>query len=191
VSEFILIFKRVVRVGATLFLLSVSGCLIARFGFRVPLDDLSVAVAVPVFWIFAISRVLVLVLPETKDAAAIPQQGTLPFEIHKRPDPPVIATGIGLATIFLSAVAAIDFLLSAGTFSLLELYPLAHGTIRLATLSAILCAVIVFLFCAAIVRQYVTARANTLIVGVWQILSFPARFADALRYLPKIDQHQH
>lgn len=53
----------VVRVLPTFLLLSVVGCGVAYLGFKVPLDELGVAVSVPLVVGFLLTRILVLIVP--------------------------------------------------------------------------------------------------------------------------------
>lgn len=175
----VLVYKRVIRVSATFLGLSLSGCLIAHFAFRVSLDELSVAVAVPIVWVFAISRLLRLVLPETTPTEQQP---------HGRA---WVAIFVCLTVVFLAVIATIDSLLSAGTFSYLGLEVLASRTLRLAEFLGIISVGAFTVAAFLMARKVMGQTTNALITGVWRILRFPARFADALHYLPKIDQHQH
>lgn len=175
----VLILKRVIRVSATFLGLSLFGCLIGYSAFRVPLDELSVAVAVPILWIFAISRLLKRTLPESKPAEQPP---------HGRA---WVAIFISLTVVFLAVIGTIDFLLSAGTFSYLGLHALAAHTFRLAEILGIICVGAFALAALLMARKVMGQVANALIAGVWRILLLPTRLADVLHYLPKIDQHQH
>jgi len=178
-NEFTLVITRVLRVGATFVVLSVLGCLLGYFVFHLPLTELSAAVAVPILWVFAISRAFVLTLP----GISVNEKNTQ-----------IVNAGAGqrvifcaLTAAFLSGVAAIDFLLSAGTFLYLGLHDLASRSFRLAGIFGLVSTALVLILSAVVVRKYVRTQADALVVGVWRILRWPARLADSLPHMPKLD----
>jgi hypothetical protein len=177
----VLILKRVVRVSATFTFLSVVGCLCGYFAFRVSLDELPVAVAVPIVWIFAISRLLRVALPDSPSSSEqVPPRGRQ-----------WIAIMGFLAVVFFSGVAAVDLVLSWATFLYLGLPHLASGAIVGAESLGILCFASFAFAATVMVHREMAQLASAVVAGVWRILRLPSNLADALHYLPKIDQHQH
>jgi hypothetical protein len=166
-TELIRVLRSGLRVSAAFFTLAVLGTVIGYFLFHLPLADLPIAIVVPILWMFAISRVLVLTLPASKgDPAPVKSASNI--------------IGLSVIVAFLSGIASIDFLLSAGTFLHLQPRSLAFSFLKLAEICGIIFTVIVLSLSAFVVRKLVSSRADALIEGIWRILRWPARLADSL-----------
>lgn len=171
-NELVLVLKRVLRVSATFALLAAAGVIVAYFA-RIPLTEVPVAVTVPILWIFAISRLLKIILPVGRPPKEIP--------------PPSPTWIVVLVAGFLAAVGTVDLLLSAGTFIYLGLHILAIGTFKLAGFLGFffVCILIAVMIIAA--RNVMNQWASRLFAEVWRILLWPARLADSVPHMPKFD----
>jgi hypothetical protein len=142
--------------------------------FGVPLNELGVAVAVPILWLFAISRVFVLALPRTPPPEKPPRQ---------------IELFAPVAAWFLSGIGAIDFFLSALTFSWLGVPDLASKSYAIAGFSGEACAAVMLLIIVLVMHSVFNNLAAALIFVVRSILKWPAGLADALS-LPAVEDHR-
>jgi hypothetical protein len=166
-EEFFSLFSRVFKLVPSFAVLATAGCLLA-WRVHVPINDIPVAVAVPLMWCFLMTRAVVLVLPvgdtETPD--------------HRRISWTMFLIGSAL---LLTAFLAIDFGLSAGSLYLLGLLHLARRSRDLFIFS---CAAFLALSLGTICL--VTGRAllrdlNTVIVTeLWKIMLLPIRLSEIL-----------
>lgn len=167
-TEFAPTFRRVGRVLPSFAVLSASGCMIGHYGFGVPLNELAVAVAVPLVGIFAISRMMVIALP------AVPKS-----EPSNRPGPPMVFMVLAMA-VFCAGVAAIDFAFSAVVFSQLQIPDLINGAWRIAAVCGIIAGAAFVTAVLFLMRTVMSSWWDVLIAQIWQILSCPRRFADGM-----------
>jgi hypothetical protein len=158
------ILRRIVRVSATFFVLSISACS-AALVFGVSSHELGVAVAVPILWLFAISRVFVLALPRTTPQERPAQQTEL---------------FVAVAAWFLSGIGAMDFFFSALTFSWLGVSDLAIKSYEIAAFSGEACAAIMLFVILLVMRAVFDDLASAMIFVVRNILRWPAELADGL-----------
>jgi len=159
--------RRVARVMPAFLLLSLGGCILGRYIFKVPLNQLGVVVAVPTLGLFAISRVLALALPDTPNGAPRPSShlpGALPI----------------LGAAFLAGIAAIDFLLSAGIFARLGVYGAAPHFYTLAETFAVISAASLALSSALLMQDVMAELAEMLTRGIWRLLLLPTQLVALL-----------
>jgi len=175
-TEFYSIFERTLRVGATFVALSVGGCLIG-LALGVSPRELGVAVAVPILWLFAISRVFVAAMPRTpSEAKPITKSATALF--------------FSLAAMFVAGIGAIDFALSGATFSFLRLHNLSSGSYRISATCGEICASVLLVLTALALREVFGDLATALTVVILRILRWPTLLADAVPPLHKLQHHR-
>jgi len=180
-NDLIQLLKRTVRVSATFAVLTVIGFALGHYAFHVPLADLPTAVAVPILWLFAMSRVFVALLP-----ANPPQTAGAKPKVVKLTTVRVVYMAVTLVCL-LAAIGAIVALLSAGTYYLLSVQGLMSRSLHAAALSASVCLAIVVFFSVMIVRRYILSRVDVLVATLWEICRWPARLADWVPHLPKLN----
>ena len=174
-SEVQSILRRVLRVSATFLVLSFAACSIALI-LGVSPHELGVAVAVPILWLFAISRILMLALPRTAPPPARPLKSIELFT--------------AVTAWVLSAIGAMDFFLSALTFSWLGVTDLAAKGYAIAGFSGEACAALMLLIILLVMQAVFNDLATAMIFVVRSMLRWPAELADALS-LPAIHRFEH
>jgi hypothetical protein len=174
-SEIRSIFRRVLRVSATFFVLALSACSIAWLA-KVPTNELGVAVIVPVLWLFAMSRIFIVALPPppSSEQASEADRGKDIF--------------FAITVWVLSGIAAIDFFLSAITFSRFGVADLASKSYALSGFFGEACAAVMLLILLLVLRSVFRNLADAMVDVVRSMLRWPADLADALS-LPTLHHH--
>jgi hypothetical protein len=157
---------RTARVIPAFVLLSIVGCALAHFVFGVSAEYLGVVVAVPLTWVFLISRVLRIAVTPTETPAGKPRPAPIAFLFF------------GLLTLF-SGLLAIDLLLSVPVFAYLAIPgKIVRGTLTGAAISGLVALVSLMAMILSVIPNVLRKFSEALKAGVWRILSCPRRLAD-------------
>ena len=115
------IFIRTARVIPAFMLLAISSCVLGRYAFRIPLEQLGVAAVVPCVVGFAIMRILAVLMPRSRQEITPPSASFRVFGI--------------LAV--LAAFIALDFLVATPIYHGLGLKETVVGALRIAEWAAV------------------------------------------------------
>lgn len=163
------LFHVVLRTGSVLpsfALLAIASCVIGKYVFLIPLEQLGVVAAVPCVVGFGITRVLNLLIPKPP-----PRSNT---ELTR----PSLVFRVFVIVAFVAAFIATDFFLSAMLYYALHLRSIVNGTLRIAAACAVLAGGISLL---ALIREVMSEFVNTFAIAAVKLLMYPTRIADFLR----------
>jgi hypothetical protein len=168
-TELVSVLQRTFRVIPSFTILSIGGCALAHYAFGVPAAQLGVVVAVPLLGIFAISRVLRIVVTPTESS---PERRLPQFVLY-----------LSLVT-FCSGILTIDFLLSAPIFSRLALSSeIVRGTLAVAAACGLIALISLMIAVIVVMRKVMGRFSDALKAGIWRILMCPTRLADRFQHL--------
>lgn len=151
---------------------AIGGVAVAYFILRVPLNDVAVVVAVPLILLFAIAKILNLLMTDVSEKDR---------EEAKKHPVPLTFLLFGLISYF-SSVLAVDLSISAGIFKALGMSAAVAPTLRLAVGFLLVLLVGSLLVCLFVLRKlmiyYWMALLTELIHATDTFLLVPMKFSE-------------
>ena len=164
-GELIDAFVRVLRVAPSFLVLSIIAAL-ATYWLGVPAKERAIAAAVPLIFLFLISRAMILMLPEP------PKQ--------QIPRPPLTLKILAFA-MFMGAFVSLDLVFSSAVFSLLGFSDLTREALNVAFISGLASSLTLLLAVFYIIQVVIGADIKSLLLaGMWKALSCPTILADRM-----------